>query len=190
MNISSHFIGVCIDDKYVSAMITELGAYIREHSLVDAIVVQDIRSLHITLYYLDASLKSGDLEDIKADCYNLTAHGYGIAEAPFVVKYFGEAGGERVCYLRPNNVDMLTKCNEILASKYRFDKIAENMLAFVPHITLFRIVDPKRFASHKIKLEMIIDQYLGYLSASNCAGKIQLYAVDSSVSPELQIPID
>lgn len=62
MQTTSHFIGIALDSSKLTDLFVDLQKYFRSHDVEGAIELQNILSLHITLYYLESSLA----EDEKA----------------------------------------------------------------------------------------------------------------------------
>ena len=108
--------------------------------------MQNILSLHITLYYFGPNINlirtdlTKSLSMLRKN--KLIIH-------PATQSYFSKNGNNTVCYLTPSNIKILGKLNKKIDRKYNLDKIVENTYPFVPHITIFRIINHKRFNAHK-----------------------------------------
>jgi len=188
MQTTSHFIGLKLNSSKFVDLFVELQKYLDEHELEDSIVLQNILSLHITLYYLDSHLDKYERLRLLQDIAKVSSNGLPTI-AKLEVGYFGESTKERVCYLgcRPN--DTATVLNEFFTKQYQYSHIPENQLAFVPHISLFRIKDPMAYAEHKTKIDSLIGEAITTIDYDNLVENLHLFQVNSLYNPEIQIPV-
>ena len=56
MKITSHFIGIKINSRAFVDLFVKLQQYLRDNNAEQVIELQDIHSLHVTLYYLQKEI--------------------------------------------------------------------------------------------------------------------------------------
>jgi 2'-5' RNA ligase len=166
-----------------------LQKYFKEHDLEKAVEFQNILSLHITLYYLDKEIDAANKEQLVADIASL-AESKDFTLSGLKVRYFGEPGKERVCYIGCADNSTLTETNAFFAEKYSLNQIPENQLSFVPHISLFRISDPDSFTPHRTAVDEIINRNIQSIDTSSLVTGPHLFQVSSLFRPEVQIALD
>lgn len=103
--------------------------------------------------------------------------------------YFGEPGKERVCYIGCAENERFKETNQFFAKKYGYSEIPENQLAFVPHISLFRIHNPDAYAPHKAEVDVLISKAIQTMGQDFLLQGVHLYQVSSLFHPEIQIAI-
>ena len=188
MQTTSHFIGVSLNSKYFVDTFIALQQYFKEHDLEKAVELQNVLSLHITLYYLGKKLTGSEKEQLRADIVSLwTIKKFVLAGLK--ADYFGEPGKERVCYVGCTENEVLKDTNKFFAEKYKFDQIPENRLSFVSHISLFRITDSEAFASHMTAVDDIINANIESIETDELVTGLHLFQVSSLFHPEIQIII-
>lgn len=187
MLTTSHFIGLEIRSTELSDLYGELQDFFRDNELLEDLELQNPLSPHITLYYLDSELSEDEHRQIRTLIKDTTRDD--IQLTGLQVKYFGEAGSERVCYIGCDQNSALSGLNQIFTQAIDRDHAAENSLAFVAHISLFRIKQQERFAQYKKDIELIINTFLTQLAVNNLMGEVALYAVNSKYHPEIQIKL-
>jgi 2'-5' RNA ligase len=187
MLTTSHFIGLEIRSTALSDLFFELQGFFRANNILDDLELQNPLSTHLTLYYLDSELSESDndqictlIKDVAQDDIQLSG---------LKTEYFGEVGNERVCYIGCEPNDALFGLNQEFAQKLSHTQVEENSLAFVAHISLFRIRKPEHFAQFRGGIEQIINKFLAQLDGSQITGDIALYAVNSKYCPEIQIKL-
>lgn len=188
MTITSHFIGMVIKKEYFMDLFNDLSEYLLNNNIKNKIELQNIDSLHITLYYLEKDI-SGEVYKLKADLkiYEKNSKNLGV----FIEKneYFKRNGQLFLSYFSIKNQDWLIKINKEMGRKYKKDNLADNMCIYIPHLSLFKIVDSKLFKRHKEKIEKIVNSHLENIKVKNVLKAICMFAVDSTTKPETQIPI-
>lgn len=188
MQTTSHFVGLKLDSSKFVDLFIRLQKYINEHELQDSIVLQNILSLHITLYYLDSHLDEYERLRLLQDIAKISSNGLPDI-SKLKIDYFGEPDKERVCYLGCESNDTLTTINEYFTKQYQYSQIPENKLAFVPHVSLFRIQDSTAYSPHKIEVDKLINKTIIALGYSSLVEGLHLFQVNSIYRPEIQIPV-
>lgn len=188
MKTTSHFVGIPLDSSRFVELFVDLQKYFRAHGLEGALELQNILSLHITLYYLESSIDENEKTQIMQDITKLYSDG-ALGVAQLKGTYFGEPGKERICYLGCPRSVRFEEINQFFVRKYNYSQIPENQLAFVPHISLFRINDPGAYAPHKVEVDKLIDKTVGSISCDGLIKGLYLFQVSSLFHPEIQIPI-
>lgn len=187
MKPTSHFLGISLKSKLYEKLFIELQEYFKKNKIDDSIEMQNILSLHITLYYFGPNINR-----IKTDLTKSlsilrknkpTVH-------PEAQSYFSQNGKNTVCYLVPSNIKILEKLNKKINCKYNLDKIVENTYPFTPHITVFRIINHKRFNAHKKNVDHIVNKFLSKNKKGNTFNGFYLYEVNSKFKPEIQTRIE
>ena len=188
MQTTSHFIGISLDSSKFTDLFVDLQKYFRSHDLDGATELQNILSLHVTLYYLESSLAENEKVQLLQDASEISSDGalsiYGLKGS-----YFGEPGKERVCYIGCAENEKFKEINQFFAKKYGYSQIPENQLAFVPHISLFRINNPDTYAPHKAEVDALISKAVRTIDQDYLLQGVHLYQVSSLFYPEVQIPI-
>jgi 2'-5' RNA ligase len=188
MQTTSHFIGISLDSSKFTDLFVDLQKYFRSHDLEGAIEFQNILSLHITLYYLESSLAENEKVQLSQDASEISSDG-ALSISGLKGSYFGEPGKERVCYIGCAENEKFKEINQFFAKKYRYSQIPENQLAFVPHISLFRIHNPDAYAPHKLAVDALISKATQAIDHDSLIKGVRLFQVSSLFHPEVQIPI-
>ncbi len=187
MNITSHFIWIELNQEVFKSMYSKISDFLVKNNLNKIIILQNINTIHITLYYLDKNLDNCYKNNIKSFIKKID-----ISNDIYLkdFKYFYRNKKEILLYLETNtSINLLEKRN-ILNNKFKEKSTEDNDLKFISHITLFRILDYEKFITIKKELEKIILAELEKFSKININNKkIFLYAVDSTQSPELQVKL-
>jgi 2'-5' RNA ligase len=187
MKTTSHFIGLSLDSSHLVDLFVGIQQYLKSHNLESIIEFQNILSTHITLYYLESTISESDKARILRDILELSR------QKPVIDQlrgaYFGEPGKERVAYLSYGKNNRLEEINQFFAQKYNHSEVPENQLAFVAHVSLFRIHDTVAYTPHKPKIDALIAQALEEMSYDGLVGDLHLYQVSSLFHPEIQVPI-
>lgn len=187
--ITFAFVGILLDNKPFINLYVKLNDYLRDNGLSDDIIMQDIHSIHLTLYYLTKDVVNSkknivlmrkidkSLNSIKL---NITS-----------LNYFYLNGNEKACYLEPNNIEKLTKLNKLLSDNLSKYSGEDNDFKFSPHVTLFKIKNSTSFnKKHKNNLEKIINKNLMQVKKINLHLATDIFLANSTIEPELQIPIN
>lgn len=188
MKTTSHFVGMSLDSSRFVDLFVELQQYFKSYDLEKAVEFQNILSTHITLFYLESFVNKEEKARILQDIADLSSK-----EMPAITQlhraYFGEPDKERVCYLGcPQNV-RLEQINNFFAKKYNYSQVPENQLAFIAHISIFRINDPEAYVPHKADIDMLVDKAVEAIDYNGLVKDLQLFQVNSLFHPEIQIPI-
>lgn len=139
----------------------------------------------------------------------ITSHFIGLTlESPIIQGYFGitehtltdllqkesfvmrhpETPHITLLYLGYRACDRIAEIRSSLLSLGRFDEVADNTLAFVPHITLADI-DLTQATVSRESIETSISAQLSDIGTLHPTG-LDLYRVSSLVSPEVQERVD
>lgn len=185
MKPTSHFLGISLKSKPYEKLFVELQEYFKKNKIDNAIEMQNILSLHITLYYFGSNINP-----IKTDlAKNLsTLRKNKVVIRPIAQNYFSQNGNNTVCYLNPSNIKTLEKLHKEIDRTYNLDKVVENTYPFTPHITLFRI-NNKRFNKHKKNIDHIVNKFLSKNEGGNTFNGFYLYKVNSKFKQEFQTRI-
>ncbi len=187
MKTTSHFIAIELKSEIFESLYSKIQFFLSENKLEDIIVFQNLRSIHITLYYLDNNLDLKNKNKIKRIIKNID-----IKENIFInnFKYFYRENKEFLLYLKPESkIDFLEKRN-ILDSEFSDNSAINNDLEFISHITFFKVSDYSKYIKYKLEIEKIIYNELKKIENINInTKKMHLYAADSSFKEELQIKI-
>ena len=95
---TSHFVGALLDSSRFADLFVELQEYSTEHDLQDALELQNVLSLHLTLHYLTSSISKKEKAQILEDIAELFSNDK-LNISQLNGAYFGEPGKEWVCYL-------------------------------------------------------------------------------------------
>ena len=188
MRTTSHFVGASLDSSRFTDLFVKLQEYSTKHDLQDALKLQNVLSLHLTLYYLASSISKKEKAQILEDIADLSSNDK-LKISQLNGAYFGEPGKEQICYLSTAKNVKFEEINQFFAKKYDHSQIPENQLAFVAHISLFRIIDPVAFTAHKVEVDTIISKVVATVDCDNLAEGLHLFQVNSLYHPEIQIPI-
>lgn len=183
MKSTSNFLGITLDKSKFKALFDSLNKYSKENNLQKIIEIQNQDSVHITLYYLDKDINKSVLKQIKDDLSVLNKKNISI----FLKKvfFFKKENKNYLCYLSPNSIEELEKINLYLKQKYISNAI-DNNYKYIPHITIFKILDFSIYKQHKKNILKIINTFLSKNNKTNLYQSFNLYSVDSTKSPEKQ----
>ena len=186
MQITSYFIAVDLKIEILKALFKKIKIFLKENNLTKDIILQNVETAHITLYYLT---KNSDYKTIKHDLIQFKAT---IKENIFVedFSYFYRNNQEFICYLKPSFSKCFYDYNSLFKSKYKNFWAEDNDLEFVPHISLLKILDYKKFRNFKKEIENILQTEIDKIKNIDInAYSISLYWADSTKVPELQFII-
>lgn len=181
------FVGVLLDSSLFSNLFAKLNEYLKKNNLRSDIILQDVRSIHLTLYYLDSYLSKQKKEKIQLFVGRLRKNLQNFKLNITSLNYFYDQGKKSLCYFECNNDKRLTEMNTILKSNFP-NSVLENTYNFVPHITLFKIKGYSFFKKHKKNLEKILIDFSKEIGNGNIFKSVNIFKVDSTKEPELQIP--
>lgn len=183
MKPTSHFLGIHLKNKPYESLFGELQNYFKENNIADSVEVQNILSLHITLYYFGPNIDSIK-KDLSKSLSSLRKNKLEII--PTALGFFSHNGFETVCYISPTNSKTLEKLNKTIARAYSLSNIVENTYPFMPHITIFRIKNYKKFKLHKKNIEIIVNKFITDSKKWNTFNGYYMYEVNSKFKPETQ----
>ena len=113
MNVTSHFIGIKIKSRLFVDMFVALQQYIKENNLEQIIELQNILSLHITLYYLKKDIFPEERGNIKQTLSHINNRHKDFKIVLEKVSYFKNEGRNYLGYIScsPVNYDCYPKHN-------------------------------------------------------------------------------
>lgn len=190
MNITSHFIGIKINSKAFVDLFVELQRYLKNNNAEQAIELQDIHSLHATLYYLQKKISPHERDDIKNTLATITKLHKDFVLTPNRVAYFKRNKTDSLGYIECSQVQELTALNSHLVKKYKKDQVLENQYTYTPHISLFQVISHKLFITHKESVNNIIKQQLNAIINENLFQGVYLFEVNSQFHPEIQFIVN
>jgi lipopolysaccharide biosynthesis glycosyltransferase len=71
MQTTSHFVGIELNPELFSDLFVNLYSYLKKNSIENILTFQNILSIHITLYYLEANLSKTEKQKIQEKIDNL-----------------------------------------------------------------------------------------------------------------------
>lgn len=184
--LTSIFIGILLDKSAFFNLFAQLNEYLKKNNLLSSIILQDVNSLHLTLYYLDNHLLKEEQEKVQLLIGRLRKNLQNLKLNITSFNYFYDQGKQSLCYFECNNDKRLTAVNKILKSNLP-NSVLENTYNFVPHITLFKIKGYSFFKKHKKNLEKILVDFSKEIGNGNIFKSVDIFKVDSTKEPELQI---
>src|SRR5579883_1354918 len=111
MGITSHFIGIRLDNSVFIDLFIALQAYLEKNNITDSIELQDRHSLHVTLYYLPQILTSEESSMIKQDLHRLNQDNKDYRLNIKKYSYFKQQSMEFICYFDPSPSTKLVEWN-------------------------------------------------------------------------------
>lgn len=190
MNLTSHFIGIKINSKAFADLFVKLQQYLKDNGVEQTIELQDIHSLHVSLYYLQKEILSQERNNIKHTTETLNKSHKDFVLTPDHVAYFKKAETDYLGYIACSQVQKLTVFNSQLAKEYKKDRILENQYTYIPHISLFRVINHKLFIIHRENINSIIKQQLNDINNENLFQGFYLFEVNSKFHPEIQFIVN
>lgn len=174
---TSHFIAISLYPQHLAQLFIDLYSLLHKS---DSVIFQNPNTVHITIYYLPSQIN-----------YQLVQNILPTIQTPIYLSssnYFQKQNTDFICYLTSENLGLLKSYFDKLSMKLP-NEVPENKLKFIPHVTLFRIINPSKFAPYKKQVNRIIQTHLQKISKINLSQSPQtdLYAVSSAFQPELQI---
>lgn len=184
--ITSHFIGLTLESPIIQGYFG-----ITEHTLTDILpkesfVMRRRETPHITLLYLPRELPSDYLSRLGK--YQKSLSDFGELTHPYVGSFVSRDQSKMYLYLGYRACAQIAEIRSHLLSLGRFDEVADNTLAFVPHITLADI-DLTQAKVSRESIEKSISAQLSEMGTLHPTG-LDLYRVSSLVSPEAQERVD
>ncbi len=190
MNLTSHFIGIKINGRAFADLFVKLQQYLRKNDIEQAIELQDIHSLHVSLYYLQKEISPQERNNINNTTEALTKSHKDFILTSNHVAYFKKAETDYLGYIECSQVQKLSVLNSQLAKKYKKDQILENQYTYIPHISLFRVMNHKLFIIHRENINNIIEQQLNDINNENLFQGFYLFEVNSKFHPEIQFIVN
>lgn len=184
MKKTSHFVGITLKPEKFVNIFTEIHQFLWENCK-KIIEFQNILSLHITLYYFPKELSKNDLNTIKNIISKIDLKDVNIIFWWF--QYFWE----KVAYLWYKNHKLFKQLNHIFHQNFpKYNTIIDNSYEkYIPHTTIFKIKEYDLYLTYKEEIEKIVLKNLEKISTNEIWWDINLYAVNSTFSPEIQIMI-
>jgi len=186
MKVTSHFIGVTLDNRLFVDLFVDLQTYLTDNNIADSVSFHNPLSTHITVYYLDKNLARSDQEKITKDLKKINKRFLNTVVKVDRVDFFRKNDKESLCFLSPSNINELVELNHFFKSNYP-NKVSNNDFLFMPHISIFNIKNHSTFATHKAAFLAIINKNLKTIEEDNALRSINLYYVNSTFHPEIQI---
>lgn len=185
---TSHFIGFKLDSEVFVDLYVRLQQFLHENNLRECIEMQNVLSLHTTLYYFESDIPAKDLTALKdfAAAHRDKGHKYTISINGF--EYFKGDGKEVLLYVKPEN-ESLGILHKQLAAQFQRDTIVDNQHAFIPHVTLFKIIDLNTYQKYRPQFEKIVHQCLEEIGSMDVCEDMHFFAVYSQAKPEIQIAL-
>ncbi|MDD2483053.1 MAG: 2'-5' RNA ligase family protein [Candidatus Shapirobacteria bacterium] len=187
MKTTSHFLGITLNNKLFLGLFNSLQKYLNENNIENAIELQNINNLHITLYYFGEKIDSKTLLKVKDDLLKLNKIIFPIYIDKF--NFFEKERQIYLGYLSPSKNKKIKEINSKLKSNYISDVPDNDYSRYIPHVTLFKIRDFDLYQKHSEKILKIINFNLKKIKINDSFKEINLYAVDSSFSPEKQVVV-
>lgn len=188
MNITSYFIGILLDSAIFDNLFSHLNEYIEKNNLQDSILLQNKLSLHITLYYLRKALNENEISTINEDIKHSDSKNLKNIKINSI-NYFLNGNKKILCYLECSNKINLKKINTYFSNKYKHSDVIDNSYIFLPHISLFKIKNSKKFDLHESNIQQIITKELKLINNLCLFKSINLFMVNSETEPETQTPV-
>jgi len=147
-----------------------------------SLAIADMRTLHITIYYLDEQSQL-HIQHIRA---LVKEHAHLLAGATVTIGRMGLFGGEqpRVLYAQAKCSEGIYRFHDEVFRSLNVHGAADNSLDFTPHVTLARIgrADTNAFLEHREAMSRILDT-AGFDFEVK---EVCIYGVDSRFVPEHQ----
>ncbi len=84
---------------------------------------------------------------------------------------------------------VMAKINSHFSDEFGYNDVIENGWKYVPHMTLFKILDQKKFKNYKSGIEEIVNLWLKDNLLEDFFYGFGLFLVNSKFRPEIQILI-
>lgn len=187
--ITSHFIGIKLKPSPFIPLFVNLQTYLLENDINSVIQLSNIHSLHVSLYYLDKNLTAKERNSVTNTIQEISQGKINKHIALSKFHFFKNGDIDILGYLTTNEDGLLTEINKSLAVKYQRNDIADNSYDYIPHVTLFRVLDSQIFSKYKSEIVNIVNKFISESSKINLYQEICLFEVCSKHSPEIQIPL-
>lgn len=179
---SSHFVWLELKAELLSDIFVRVFKYLKRNWIEGTVRFQNPLSTHVSIYYFDKTVNEArikkfidlhkDFDEVKINSFN----------------YFYRDWKEFIMFFDLESSWKIKNANKSFHEEFQEDNIYENTLKFKAHINFLRINEHIKFSEHKKDIENIITNELLSIKDKNIRNwKINLYAVNSSFSTEIQI---
>lgn len=186
---TSHFIGIGFNIEKMINVFLLVNHYF---SWKDGISYSSLSPLspHITLYYLPGEITT-DYQNMAERVIDEISDNWTFDIRISWVNYFLQNKRNVIIYIEPTDKSLFTWLNHKIRNIQSFNDIPENQYEYIPHLTIWKIclsddVDEATLKDICTELFWIIQDSYNY---HNLAESISLYRVNSTIIPELQLPI-
>lgn len=185
---TSHFIGFKLKSEAFVDLFVQLQQFLQQNDLKECIELQNILSIHTTLYYFESDIPAEVLTALKdfiathqdnEGNFTISINGF---------DYFNRDGKEVLLHLKPEN-ESLVALHTQLATQFKRDAVVDNQYPFVPHVTLFKILDLDTYEKYRSQIERIVNQCIQEMNSMNIYEELRVFAVYSQAKPEMQISL-
>ena len=183
---TSHFLGISLNSKLFSGLFNSIQKYLKENNIESVIELQNINSLHITLYYFGQNLDNVILFRLKNNLLELNKKENLFPIFIDELNFFEKKGQKYLYYLYPSKGKKIEEINSKLKQNYVSEVIDNDYPKYIPHMTLFKIKNFDLYQKHQEKISSIIKMYLKKIRQDNVFKSFNLFSVDSTLSPEKQ----
>jgi hypothetical protein len=185
MPITSHFIGIKLKSEIFTNLFKDLKKYFDENKIANIVVLQNLESIHLTLYYLDKSLDKNILSQIKTDLKDLNQKPLDLSIQCVSLFYNPDT---ILFHLFPTKQFEILLINNMFKTKYP-NTVADNEYLYQSHITLFKVLSPKDFSKYESEITALINSHVEKIKSKNIFESVNLFSVDSHFSPHKQTVI-
>lgn len=181
---TSSFIGISVIPDLFIPLYVDIQNYFRDQNIDRPIVMSNILSLHLTLYYLNVDPANNVLTAIKKILFGKKIDFISIND----LEYFFSDNNKKTAYLSVKQLPLLREINDEIKERFGDGGVGDNKYDFVPHITLFNVLDNLGFQKIEVDIDRIIIGHIDRLQNKNVFKGTSFYRVNSKYSPEIQIP--
>lgn len=183
---TSYFLGISLNSNLFSVLFISIQKYLKENNIENVIELQNINSLHITLYYFGQNLDNITLFRLKNDLLELNKKENLFPIFIDELNFFEKKEQKYLCYLYPSKCKKIEEINSKLKQNYISEVIDNDYPKYISHITLFKIKNFDLYQKHHEKILSIIKMYLKKIQLNNSFKSFNLFSVSSTFSPEKQ----
>lgn len=186
MKPTSHFLGLSIKHEIFIDLFNSLEKYLKKNHLKKDVELQNLLSLHITLYYFDKKINVSNLEKIKEDLLNLNKKENLFSLYIDGFNFLERNNNKFLGYLYPSKNKNLEKIHLELIQHYMNEVSDNDYPKYIPHISIFKIRNTQQYQKHNNNLMLIINKHLKVIKMVDVFKTFNLYSVDSNYFPERQ----
>jgi 2'-5' RNA ligase len=186
MKPTSHFLGLSLKNEIFIELFYALEKYLDKNQLNEIVELQELSSLHITLYYFGKKIDKTNLGKIEEDLLYLNNKKEYSSVYIDQYNFFQKNGQIYLGYLCPSETQNLERINSVLKQRYISEVPDNNSPKFIPHISMFKIKDKNRYQKHNDAIITIIKEHLKVIKKLNAFSAFNLYSIDSNYCPEKQ----